>query len=248
MKRLLILALALCLVLGLAACAKPATQDPTTPTTVPTTTPTTAPTTPPVPTSYTDEFLAHATKEGVPAFLALLGEQMPDMLIGARAVTEENCYNITTDAVAADTDAQVFQSEYGYAFILCNGKITAINRIHTMIPCDIDGNGEKDILLITSRGSGVAYYAVSVYNSVKQDITELHIACEDYSLDRLWVVASGADVYFEGKTEADNNIQYPVLSLEKVYENNKLSGYAVTGIYGSVVYQDGQYQFVPYKK
>lgn len=99
---------------------------------------------------------------------------------------------------------------------------------------------------MTLVGSGNTYAYVSVYNTTTQKATTLYKCLKGYPTNVLWLAASGADVYFEGKTEADNKIQYPILSLEAVYENGKLSGYVVTGIEGNVVYKDGEYQFVPY--
>jgi len=263
MKRLLVLILATCILLGLAACAKPATQDPTTPTTVPTTTPTTAPTTsptttpttapttPPVPTTYdpTKIWMDNATKEGVPAFFKLLSEQLPDE-VNVHHAKEDSCYNITPPGADAKTNLQVFAStQRGLSYIVQDGKITArVSIMDNLLFCDLDKDGKQDIIYMTLVGSGNTYAHVGVYNTTTQKSIPICKSLKGYPTNVLWLAASGADVYFEGKTEADNKLQYPILSLEAVYENGKLSGYAVTGIYGSVVYQDGQYQFVPYKK
>ena len=241
--------LTLCLVLGLAACAKPATQDPTTPTTVPTTTPTTAPTTPPAPTSsqkYTR--LDTTSKEGVPAFFKLLSEQIPDAVTGLNATAEEDCYNITPPGADAKKDFQVFMSvRTAYVYIVQDGAIVGtIRGVLNLLLVDMDKDGKKDLLFTTTWGSGIERDLVCVYNANTQKVSGLHMSERGYKRDMLWVAASGADVYFEGKTEADNDIQYPVLSVEAVYENGKLSGYVVTGIVGNVVYQDGKAQFGPY--
>ena len=236
------------MVVSLVACANPGPQNPTT---APTTTPTTAPTAPSVPTSFKlDRRMDYATKEGVPAFFKLLSEQIPDAVTGLNATAEEDCYNITPPGADPKTDLQVFMSyKTGRCYIVQDGKIRlTIDYVTSMLLCDIDNNGEKDLLFMTGWGSGIVRDLVCVYSATTQKNTSIHMSERGYKRDRLWVAASGADVYFEGKTEADNNIQYPLLSVEKVYENYKLSGYAVTGIYGSVVYKDGEYQFVPYKK
>jgi len=259
MKRLLVLILATCMFLGLAACAKSGQQNPTTvptttpttaPTTTPTTTPTTAPTTPPVPTVYKFKECFDGTKEGVPEFFKLLSEQIPDHVTGLTATAEADCYNITPPGADPKTDLQVFMSyKTGRCYIVQDGKIRlTINYLSSMLLCDIDNNGEKDLLFMTIWGSGIERDLVCVYSATTQKATAIYLSERGYKRDMLWVAASGADVYFEGKTEADDNIQYPILSVEKAYENNKLSGYAVTGIYGSVVYKDGEYQFVPYQE
>jgi len=251
MKRILAFTLALCMLLGLAACAKPATQDPTTPTTVPTTTPTTAPTAPSVPTSYKfEKRLDYGTKEGVPAFFKLLSEQIPDAVTGLNATAEEDCYNITPPGADPKTDLQVFRSyKTGISYIVQDGEITATDEgIMNLLLCDLDKDGKKDIIFTRTQGSATINYVVRAYISATKKYTFLCQTTRTNQWQMLWVVASGADVYFEGKTEEDNNILYPVLRLENVYENNKLSGYVVTGIVGNVVYQDGKAQFVPYEK
>ena len=244
MKRFLIVALALCLVLGLAACAKPAPQDPTT-------TPTTAPTTPPVPTSFKNEnCLEYGTKEGVPGFFKLLSEQMPDHVSGLNPTAEEDCYNITPPGTDAKTDLQVFMShKTGWCYIVQDGKITrAIRGILNQVLCDLDKDGKKDLLLITTWGSGTTYPIVGIYSSATNEFAIVHWSQRTYPWEMLWVVPSGADVHFEGKTEADNEILFPVLCVEGVYKSGKLVEYVVTGIDGNVVYQDGTYKFVPYEK
>ena len=251
MKRFLAVMLTLCLVLGLAACAKPATQDPTSPTTVPTTTPTTAPTTPPVPTSSQKHTRLDTTsKEGVPAFFKLLSEQIPDAVTGLNATAEEDCYNITPPGADPKTDLQVFRSyKTGISYIVQDGEITATDEgIMNLLLCDLDKDGKKDIVFTRSQGNSYINFVVKAYISATKKDSFLCQTTRTNQWQMLWVVASGADVYFEGKTEEDNNILYPVLRLENVYENNKLSGYVVTGIVGNVVYQDGKAQFVPYEK
>jgi len=240
------------MLLGLAACAKPATQDPTTPTTVPTTTPTTAPTTPPAPTSsqkYTR--LDTTSKEGVPAFFKLLSEQIPDEVNGKYPIKEEDCCNITPPGVDAQTNLQIFLFDTTRtAFIVQDGTVTAAVPVTTsLVLCDPDKDGKTDVLITALWGSGNTVSQVYVYSSATKKSTMVyHGNIYHYPSKVLWVTASGADVYFEGKTEADNDIQCPVLQLEKAYENGKPSGYVVTGIVGNVVYKDGEYQFAPYNK
>ena len=191
----------------------------------------------------------NATKEGVPAFFKLLSEQLPDE-VNVHRVTEDSCYNITPPGADAKTNLQVFAStQRGLSYIVQDGKITARTSMFSkLLFCDLDKDGKQDIIYMTLVGSGNTYAHVGVYNTTTQNATTLYKCLRGYPTNVLWLAASGADVYFEGKTEADNKIQYPILSLEAVYENGKLSGYVVTGIEGSVVYKDGAYQFDPYKK
>ena len=245
MKKFIVLVLMLSLVAGLAACTKPMPQDPTT-------TPTTAPTAPSVPT-FSQEYtqLDMTSKEGVPAFFKLLTEQFPDGVDGKTPTTEEDCYNITPPGADVKTDLQVFLSvKKRYAFIVQDGRITAaVNGITSLALCDLDGDEKKDVLMTTLWGSGSTVSYVYMYSSATKKITTVYTGNIYYYPSKvLWVAASGADVHFEGKTDADNSIQYPVLCLEAVYENYKIVGYVVTGIVGNVVYKDGAYQFVPYKK
>ena len=237
MKKLLSILCVLATLLSLCACQKPTEEQAAT----------TAPTEPQV-TAY--PYREHYTKNGVQEFLALLDVQDPVVMTGPRAVDEDNCNNVTPPEVAAQTKMQIFNTDMtGLTFILLDGQIYKLGgSFQNAVPCDFDGDGKKDLLLVLCWGSGNNYTNLIVFNSVTKTSKTIHKVSHIY-YPRAWFVAtSGADIYFEGMAESDKQLSYPVLRLKYEKENNKIVRLVVEGIDGHIQVKDGVPQFVPYGK
>lgn len=272
MKRMLALLLILCTVFGLAGCVGEA-EEPAGNATAPSTTPTTpaestAPTettppetTPPGPTTFKTE---GPFDKNVPEFMALLAVQRPDDLTGAYAVQEKYCCNFTPQEVAAETNMQIFRDRRsGKSYILLDDQTNdsdspEIFRIPgdfvSATPWDYDSDGVKDLLITYNFGSGNLYRIVGIFNSVSKEFTRLYQTLKLHHTIRLFVTQSASDVLFDGKTEADGQLSYPVFEVEDISEEI-LDGdtvvltsreFKVTGIHGHIEIKDGKPEFIPY--
>ena len=195
-KQLLSLTLIVCILLSLAACTKPAPQDPTTPTTTPTT--------PPVPTSFNFENrLEYGTKEGGPGFFKLLSEQMPDDVGGLNSTAEEDCCNITPPGADANTDLQVFMSrKTGQCYIVQDGKITStIMGPLNQVLCDLDKDGKNDYM-----------YALSLNDTVDWFLEKYGLIAADIRSERLDDTNPGDGCTIDRYEYVDQNGNVPVVT------------------------------------
>jgi hypothetical protein len=274
MKKKVSLILALCLVVGLVACAKPAEQNPTDPTATPSSTPTTstattasvAPTTPPTTASTEIPTVAAVTfrqegpfsKEGVSEFLDLLCAKHPKMesAISGSAIY---CYNDTPSIVAAETNIQIFSFFHiGKSYLQIEDEIFVLNNpnftppfcesVTSALPYDFDNDGVKDLLIAYCMQTGGSYYnSVCVFNPVAKELTTLYI---DNSSGRyaLYVTESDGKESFSHcvyRVDFDHDYEKKWSKEAKDYISELIAKeYTVLGTAGYIEIKDNKPQFV----
>ncbi len=189
------------------------------------------------------------TKDSVKEFISLLGDLEPGGLVSGYEYNEKNCYNVTPTEVAAETDMKIFKfSDSCASFVMLNNEVYPLCEgfggygFVKAIPCDFDNDGNKDLLVASSWGSGVHRSVVSVFNSVTKESTILYNAPE-----KDLIVARSTASVFTGVSEIDNELYYSVLSVKITVENNNFANlsYNVTGVEGHIEYNTDVPKFIP---
>ena len=122
------------------------------------------------------------SKEHVAEFMELLGGET-DLggLSTGYVLDEEHCYNVTPNQVANETDMKIFKfSESCASFVMLDNKIYPLCEwfggygFVNAVPCDFDNDGNKDLLVASSWGSGMHRSVISLFNSVSKESTILY--------------------------------------------------------------------------
>ena len=131
-------------------------------------------------------FVRPSSRDGVDEFLSIMGEIHGDGLLSGADFSSETCYNVTPERVAAETDIRVFQySKTAASFALLDGKVYEICSwfggwgFFDAYPWDYDGDGQKDLLIASSWGSGLHRAELSVFNRATKEITVLYDTTQD---------------------------------------------------------------------
>lgn len=193
------------------------------------------------------------TKDSVDEFLTVAGYIYGEDLLSGMSITEDNMYNVTPPEVSAVTDVKIFKdSDSCASFILIDNEIYSICESFggygfvNAVPCDFDGDGNVDLLVASSCGSGLHRSVISIFNTKTKESTVVYdtSTTDDPQIDLFVAAASPA---FSSKDPADLPIYYHVYSAEiKVNDNNfaDLSGEMID-IVGTVEYENGAVVFKP---
>lgn len=197
------------------------------------------------------------SKESVKEFIALLKEFEPSGVINGYKIDENNCYNVTPTQVAKDTDMKIFKfSDSCASFVMLDNEVYYLCESFggygfvNAIPCDFDNDGNKDLFVASSYGSGVHRSTISVFNSVSKEFTVLYnTSTTDLPEIDLVVAQSTANV-FTDEPKADEGLYYSVLSAKIDVQDNNFAqlSYEVDGVVGHIEVKDDTPAFVPYKK
>lgn len=198
-----------------------------------------------------------ATKDSVEEFVSLLENIEPSGLISGYKFDEETCYNVTPPEVSAETNMKIFKfSDSCASFVMVDNEIYSLCEwfggygFVNALPCDFDNDGNKDLLVASSWGSGVHRSIISVFNSVSKNSTILYDTSSADTPNTDLIVAQSTASFFTGDPNIDEKLYYSVLSVKINVENNNLVNlaYVVTGIEGHIEYEDNTPQFIPYQK
>ena len=147
------------------------------------------------------------SKDGVEEFMPAFALTHPNGIGWGYHTEEAYCYNVTPISVAEETDIRIFKfsdSGASYAFVdsavydLCEyfGGYGFLNAI----PWDYDMDGQMDLLLASSWGSGISRSEISVFNRAAKTSTCIYSTLyeEDPQVDLIVVrtdqpPASGLD-------------------------------------------------------
>ena len=174
MKRLMLVwVMALCMIVSIFSCAEGENQSDSG-----------------IPTSENVEsqrcFVRPSSREGVDGFIAVIGNIRVDGLLSGADFNSESCYNVTPERVAAETDIRIYQfSRTAASFALVDGEVYEICRwfggwgFFDAYPWDYDGDGQTDLLITSSWGSGLHRAELSVFNRATKEITVLYDTTED---------------------------------------------------------------------
>lgn len=191
------------------------------------------------------------SKEHVAEFIELLGgEKELGGLSTGFVLDEEHCYNVTPSQVAAETDMEIFKfSDSCASFVVVDQKVYELcisfggYGFVNAVPCDFDNDGNKDLLVASSWGSGMHRSIISVFNSVSKETTVLYDTSNTDTPDvDLFVGTANSD--------GDSDVSYQVYAADIIvndmeeYNLADLS-YEATGLVGSVVAENGAPVFKP---
>lgn len=207
-----------------------------------------------------DSMKTNISKEHVTEFMELLGGEIElDGLLSGFVLDEEHCYNVTPTQVAAETNMKIFKfSDSCISLVLLDNKTYTLCESFggfgfiNAIPCDFDNDGNKDLLVASSWGSGLHRSIISVFNSVTKESTVIYDTSDtdNPSID-LFVAATTPS--FSSKEIEDLSICYQVYSAKITIndmENYNLAdlSYVATDLVGSIEIENNIPTFIPYQK
>ena len=125
-------------------------------------------------------------KDSVDEFMSILGEVEGDGLLSGFVLDEKNCYNVTPLSVANETDIKIFKfSDSCASFALIDGGVYEICTSFggfgfvNAVPWDYDEDGNLDLLIASSWGSGMYRSEISVFNTKTKESTILFESTSD---------------------------------------------------------------------
>lgn len=195
-----------------------------------------------------DHMTSVCSKDSVDEFMAIFGEKKGDGLLAGYSITKDNMYNVTPPHVAAKTDYRVFKaSDSGASFILIDGEIYTLcewfggHGFVNAVPCDFDGDGNTDLLVASSWGSGQHRSEISVFNTVTKKSTVLYTSLEDL------IVMTLSPSFSSQGDPAALPIYYQVYAAKITVNDNNFANlsYVVTDVVGSVQSENGTAVFLP---
>ena len=165
--------------------------------------------------------------------------------------SEDNCYNVTPTLVSNETDMQIFKfSTDCSSYVMVDGEIYPICESFggygfvNALPCDFDGDGNKDLYVASSSGSGIHRSVISVFNSVTKESTVLldTMQLEDPNMD-LIVSKSTANVF----DKDEKGLYYSVLRVRIIVNDDNLVqlSHEMTDVVGYIEVEDNTPKFVP---
>ncbi len=198
------------------------------------------------------------SKDHVSEFMELLGGEIElDELLSGFIPDEEHCYNVTPPQVAAETNMKIFKfSDSCISLVLLDNKIYTLCESFggygfvNAIPCDFDNDGNKDLLVASSWGSGLHRSIISVFNSVTKESTILYDTSTTDTPEVDLIVSQSTASIFTDNPEIDEKLYYSLLSVKINVENNNFAelAYVVDGVEGHIEAKDGTPTFTPYQK
>ena len=187
------------------------------------------------------------TKDFVDEFMSIIGDvELGGLSIGM-TLDKEHCFNVTPLSVASQTDIKIFKfSDSCVSLALIDGEVYSICDSFggfgfvNAVPWDYDEDGNPDLLVASSWGSGLHRSIISVFNTkTKESIVVYDTSNTDNpSVD---LVVAAVSPSLSSKDPQDLPIYYQVYTANiKVNDNNLADlSYTATGGIGSVVVENG---------
>lgn len=200
-----------------------------------------------------DYMTTSCTKDSVDEFMSMIGKMELDGLYTGMKLDEAHCYNVTPLSVAAQTDIEIFKfSDSCASFARIDGEVFSICESFggfgfvNAEPWDYDHDGNLDLLIASSWGSGLHRSIISVFNTTtKESIVVYDTLNTDNPSADLFVAAASPS--FSSKEPQDLPIYYQVYTANIEAADNNLAdlSYVATGVVGSVVAENGMPVFKP---
>lgn len=200
-----------------------------------------------------DYMTTSCIKDYVDEFMSIIGEVELGGLSTGMTLDKKHCYNVTPLSVAEQTDIKIFKfSDSCVSLALIDGEVYSICESFggygfvNAVPWDYDEDGNLDLLVASSWGSGLHRSIISVFNTTtKESIAVYDTSDTDNPSADLFVAAVSPS--FSSKELQDLPIYYQVYSANiKVNDNNLADlSYTTTGVIGSVVDENGAPVFKP---
>lgn len=194
-----------------------------------------------------DYMTTSCTKDSVDEFMSIIGKVELSGLSTGMKLDEEHCYNVTPISVATQTDIKIFKfSDSCVSLALIDGEVYSICESFggfgfvNAVPWDYDEDGNLDLLVASSWGSGLHRSIISIFNTItKESIVVYDTSNTDNPSVDLFVAA--ASPAFSSKDPQDLPIYYLVYTANIEINDNNFAdlSYTATGVIGSVVVENG---------
>lgn len=205
-----------------------------------------------------DSMKTTVSKDHVAEFVKLLNETIaPGGLYGGYILEEAHCFQVTPPQVAAETEMEIFKfSDSCASFVMMEDEIFELCAFFggygfvNAVPCDFDRDGNTDLLVASSYGSGTHRSVISVFNSVSKESTILYDTSTTDTPQTDLIVTTVSPSCSSIQTE-ELPAYYQVYSIRFTdTESTDFSAlsYVVTDVVGSIETQDGAPVFVPSEK
>lgn len=201
-----------------------------------------------------DDYLATTcTQDSVDEFMEILGEVELVGLLSGMKLDRAHCYNVTPPAVSAQTDVKIFKfSDSCESFVLLDGEIYSLCESFggygfvNAVPWDYDGDGNLDLLVASSWGSGLHRSELSVFNTQTKESILFYDASEADDPSADLIVAAGSPSLSSKKPE-NNPVYYYVFSVDVEVKDSNLAdlSFTMNRLVGEVTVKDGKPVFEP---
>ena len=195
----------------------------------------------------------HCSKENVENFCEIVGNLQGDGLLSGFVLDKDKCFNVTPQRVALETNYKIFKfSDSCASFVMIDNEVYTLCEwfggygFVNAVPCDFDNDGNKDLLVASSWGSGLHRSIISVFNSTTKESTIIYdTSTTDNPQVDLFVAISSPS--FSSKDPSALPIYYEVYSAKIKPNDNNLAdlSYVATGIVGSISADNGEIAFIP---
>lgn len=192
------------------------------------------------------------SKDSVEELIAITGEFDLGGLSTGMWIDAEHCYNVTPPAVAQLTDIKLFKfSDSCVSLALIDGEVYELCAsfggwgLVSAVPWDYDEDGNYDLLITSSWGSGLHRSEITVFNTVTKESIVVYdtLGTEDPSVDLVVVAVSPA---LSSKDPRDHPVSYQIYSADIIFNNHAADlSYTTTGLVGSVVAENSVPAFQP---
>ena len=197
-----------------------------------------------------DYMATSCTKDSVDEFMSIIGEMELGGLSTGMKLDKEHCYNVTPPSVATQTDIKIFKfSDSCVSLALIDGEVYSICESFggfgfvNAIPWDYDDDGNLDLLVASSWGSGIHRSIIFIFNTqTKKSIVVYNTLTTDDPSTDLLVAAVSLTL-----SSKDPGNCYQVYSANIEVNNNNFAdlSYTATEVIGSVVVENGVPVFKP---
>ena len=203
-----------------------------------------------------DHMATSCSKDSVDELMAIIGETELDGLSYGMKLDEEYCYNVTPASVATQTDIKIFKfSDSCISLALIDGKVYQICESFggygfvNAVPWDYDEDGNIDLLIASSWGSGLHRSQISVFNTTTKESIIVYDTSDtdDPSVDLI----VGTSSYSSPPTDTINSpIYYEICTVNITINDSNFAdlSYTLTGVVGSIVIENGTPVFKPMQK
>ena len=201
----------------------------------------------------TDHITTSCSKDSVDEFMDIIGEVELGGLSAGMTLDKEHCYDVTPLSVATQTDIKIFKfSDSCISLALIDGEVYSICESFggygfvNAVPWDYDEDGNLDLLVASSWGSGLHRSIISVFNTTtKESLIVYDTSTTDNPSVDLFVATASPS--FSSNDPQDLPIYYQVYTANIEINDNNLAdlSYTATDVIGSVVVENEAPVFKP---
>ena len=195
------------------------------------------------------------SKENVDQFMATeLAQSFKGVgLLEGYTLDKDQCFNVTPQAVAYETDYQIFKfSDQSASFIMIGDEAYTVcqwfggHGFVNAIPWDFDNDGTKDLLVASSWGSGLHRSIISLFNCATKESTIIFDTAET-DHPQIDLIVRAVTPSFSSRQPSDYPTYYEVCSATVTMndDNSADLSYVCTGVLGSVSVENGELVFIP---